>query len=205
MVKIPLVRQISRYIFDVLKCFGIYESGDFPSVTGDDGQGVGGQSYEEVIAPIVEALIKFRDDVKDPKNQDPKALFKLSDGLRDDILPFLGIRLEDKKDQATIWKYEKPEILIAEREKKHAEKAKKEAEKAAKKELDLKKKSTSAKDWFKVMESEKYSKFDEATGLPTHDKAGKELNGNQVNGLKKLQAKQQKVHEKYLKELEDNK
>ena len=190
MVKIPLVRQISRYIFDVLKCFGIYESGDFPSVTGDDGQGVGGQSYEEVIAPIVEALIKFRDDVKDPKNQDPKALFKLSDGLRDDILPFLGIRLEDKKDQATIWKYEKPEILIAEREKKHAEKAKKEAEKAAKKELDLKKKSTSAKDWFKVMESEKYSKFDEATGLPTHDKAGKELNGNQVNGLKKLQAKQ---------------
>lgn len=111
------------------------------------------------------------------------------------MLPFLGIRLEDKKDQATIWKYEKPEILIAEREKKHAEKAKKEAEKAAKKELDLKKKSTPGKDWFKVMEADKYSKFDEAIwsptyGLPTHDKAGKELNGNQINGLKKLQAKQ---------------
>ena len=102
----------------------------------------------------------------------------MTDGLRDDVLPFLGIRLEDKKDQATIWKYEKPEILIAEREKKHAEKAKKEADKAAKKALDLKKKSTSGKDWFKVMEADKYSKLDEETGLPSHDKSGKELNGN---------------------------
>ena len=191
---------MSRYIFDILKCFGIYESGDFPAVSGEGSESLGGKSYEETIAPIVEALIKFRDDVKDPANQDSKALFKLSDSLRDDVLPFLGIRLEDKKDAATIWKYEKPEILIAEREKKHAEKAKKEAEKAAKKELDLKKKSTSGKDWFKVMESEKYSKFDEATGLPTHDKAGKELNGNLVNGCKKLQAKQQKAYEKWVKE-----
>lgn len=68
-IKIPLIREVSRYIFDVLKCFGIYESGDFPSVAGgDDSQSLGGKSYEEVIAPIVEALIKFRDDVKDPSN-----------------------------------------------------------------------------------------------------------------------------------------
>ncbi len=100
----------------------------------------------------------------------------MTDGLRDDILPYLGIRLEDKKDQATLWKYEKPEILIAEREKKQAEKAANEAKKAANRALDLKKKSTSGKDWFKVMEADKYSKFDEETGLPTHDKKGKALN-----------------------------
>lgn len=187
----------------MLKVFGIYESGDFPQVTGDDSEGVGGKSYEEVIAPIVEAMIKFRDDIKDPKNQDKQSLFKLTDGLRDDVLPYLGIRLEDKKDQPTIWKYEKPEILIAqmkqkqeEKAKKEAEKAKKEAEKAAKKAMEEKKKSTSAKDYFRVFESEKYSKYDEATGLPTHDKAGKELNQNQVNGLKKLQAKHQKFLDK---------
>ena len=156
-IKIPLVREISRYIFDILKCFGVYEDGDFPQMASNDSQNLGGQSYEEAITPIVEALIKFRDDVKQSNNQDPKALYKLTDGLRDDVLPYLGIRLEDQKDQATLWKYEKPEILIAEREKKQEEKARKEAEKEAKKQLDLKKKSTSGKDWFRVMESQKYS------------------------------------------------
>jgi len=41
----------------------------------------------------------------------------------------------------------------------------------------LKKKSTSGKDYFKVFESEKYTKFDEETGLPTHtkDKKGTEI------------------------------
>jgi len=59
---------VSRYIFDILKCFGIYESGDFPAVSGEGSESLGGKSYEETIAPIVEALIKFRDDVKDPAN-----------------------------------------------------------------------------------------------------------------------------------------
>jgi len=155
-----------------------------------DGAASNGKSHEDTIAPLMEALIKFRDDVKNPANQDPKALFKLSDELRDDILPFLGIRLEDKKDQPTIWKYENPDILIKERENKLAEKEKKAAEKLAKAELALKKKSTSGKDWFRVMESEKYSKFDEETGLPTHDAKGKAINDTILKGLKKLQTKQ---------------
>ena len=104
-------------------------------------------------------------------------------------MPFLGIRLEDKKDQPTIWKYENPDILIKERENKLAEKERKAAEKLAKAELALKKKSTSGKEWFRVMESEKYSKFDEETGLPTHDAKGKAINDTILKGLKKLQTK----------------
>jgi len=38
-IKIPIIQEVSRYIFDMLKCFGIYESGDYPTVTGDDSQG----------------------------------------------------------------------------------------------------------------------------------------------------------------------
>jgi cysteinyl-tRNA synthetase len=75
------------------------------------------------------ALSKYRDQVKNSASDDPKALFKISDELRDDILPYLGIRLEDKGKAASIWKYEKPEILIKERDAKIAEKAKKEADK----------------------------------------------------------------------------
>lgn len=67
-----------------------------------------------------------------------------------------------------------------------AEKLKKEEEKKAKKDLEIKKKRTSGKDWFRVFESDKYSKFDEVTGLPTHDLKDKQLSEAIVNGLKKL-------------------
>jgi cysteinyl-tRNA synthetase len=183
-----------------LKCFGIYEDGDFPTVTGA-GESEGAVSKEDMIAPLMNALSKYRDQVKNAASDDPKALFRISDELRDDILPYLGIRLEDKgKGSASIWKYEKPDILIKERDAKIAEKAKKEAEKQAKKEQELKKKSTSGKDWFRVMESDAYSKFNDETGLPTHDINGKELSEAIVNGLKKKQKKQEDVYQKWLKE-----
>ena len=73
-----------------MKCFGIYEEGDFPSIGGAEG------SYEEMITPLMNALTKYRDQVKNLANSDGKELFKISDELRDDILPFLGIKLEDK-------------------------------------------------------------------------------------------------------------
>ena len=53
-----------------------------------------------------------------------------------------------------------------------------------------------------VMEAEAYSKFSEETGLPTHDKNGKELSEAIVNGLKKKQNKQEGVYQKWLKEQE---
>lgn len=65
------------------------------------------------------ALSKFRDTIKERANEGPKVMFQLSDELRDDILPYLGIRLEDRgKGQVAIWKLEEKEILIKERENK---------------------------------------------------------------------------------------
>ena len=55
--------------------------------------------------------------------------------------------------------------------------------------MDLKKKSTSGKDFFKVLEADGYTKFDDETGLPTHDKNNKALSEAIVNGLKKKQNK----------------
>ncbi len=188
-------------MFHILKCFGIFEEGDFPSLV--DGEGV---SQEQAIAGLMDALAKYRDEVKALAGQDAKALFKLSDELRDDVLPFLGIRLEDKgKGQPSLWKYEDSKVLIQERETKLAEKAKKEAEKAARKELELKKKSTSGKDWFRTMEAEKYSKFDDETGLPTHDASGKALSEAIVNKLRKQQNSQENKYQKWLKEQEASK
>jgi hypothetical protein len=61
------------------------------------------------------ALSAFRDKVKASANEGPKTLFQLSDQLRDDVLPYLGIQLEDKKPgEAASWKFVDKSILIAE-------------------------------------------------------------------------------------------
>ena len=79
-------------------------------------------------------------------------MFKICDELRDNTLINLGIRLEDRgKGQVSLWKYEDKEVLLKEQKAKIQEKLKKEEEKRQRAELDLKKKSTSAKDWFRVM------------------------------------------------------
>lgn len=183
-----------------MKCFGIYDDGDFPNVVGNSEE-ASGTSYEDTITPLMNALVKFRDDIKANAGEGPKTLFQLCDALRDDILPFLGVALEDKaKGEPSIWKLEDKAVLIAKRDGKVAEKLKKEEEKKAREDAALKKKSTSGKDWFRVMESDKYSQFDEATGLPTHDASGKALHEQVINGLKKVQTKQQGVYEKWLAE-----
>ena len=152
----------------MLKIFGIYKEGDYPSIS---------SNQDELVTELMNALAKFRDTIKDKAaTSDPKELFKICDELRDDVLPYMGIRLEDKgKGNPSIWKLEDRETLIKQREQKIAEKKKKEEEVRAKNERALKEKSTSGKDYFKTFESDKYSKFDEATGLPTHDAKGKEL------------------------------
>jgi hypothetical protein len=42
------------------------------------------------------ALSKYRDNIKEKASEGPGSILKLSDELRDDILPYLGIRLEDR-------------------------------------------------------------------------------------------------------------
>ena len=57
-VKVPLVLQVSRYVFDVLKAFGVYEAGDMPSVLGNGTQGgeTASESVEDAIRPVMNAL-----------------------------------------------------------------------------------------------------------------------------------------------------
>ena len=108
--------------------------------------------------------------------------------------------MEDKKPgEAASWKFVEKEILIKELEAKQAAKLAKEAEKIARQELELKKKSTPGSEWFKTFRADEFSKFDE-NGLPTHNNKDKELSEAIRNKLKKDQAKQQSIYEKWLSE-----
>lgn len=131
------------------------------------------------------ALSTYRDQIKLNADKGPKEIFKLSDQFRDDILPFLGILLEDRKpSEPAIWKFVAKETLIKEREDKLQAKLKKEQEKEEKAKLELLKKSTPATEWFKVFKADEYSKFDDQ-GLPTHNNKDKELSEAIRNKLKK--------------------
>lgn len=90
------------------------------------------------------------------------------------------------------------EELMREKEAIAAEKAAKEAAKAKKAAEELLKKSTSGKDFFRVLEKEKWSEFDEETGLPTKTHDAKEVTDQMIKNCKKLQAAQQKKYEKWL-------
>ena len=74
-IKVPLVRQVSKFVFHILKCFGIYEDGDFPAVVGS-GDGESSASYEETITPLMNVLLKFRDQVKRGATSDGKEILK---------------------------------------------------------------------------------------------------------------------------------
>ena len=163
-IKIPLVKQVSKFIHQILRCFGLYSDTDEPADGGADDTSAGSISREAAIEPLMNVLAKFRDDVKANAGNGPKEVFQISDVLRDDILPHHNILLEDRKPgEPAIWKFVDYGVIMAEREEKLRAKQKKEEEKRLKKELDEKKKSTPASEWFKseFKASEGYSKFDE--------------------------------------------
>lgn len=97
----------------------------------------------------MKALIAYRVAVKSAADQ--KELMKISDELRDEILPKIGIRLEDRGD-GSVWGVDTPENLEIEKQKKIDAKLKKEEEKRKKAEEALKKKSTPGKELFRVLE-----------------------------------------------------
>eukprot|EP00043_Microstomoeca_roanoka_P003848 m.46094 g.46094 ORF g.46094 m.46094 type:complete len:169 (-) comp12224_c0_seq1:92-598(-) len=127
-------------------------------------------------------------------------VLKRCDAIRDDELPNLGVRLEDK-EQGPVVKFVDREELMKERERElalKAEKERKKAEAAAKRAQEEAEKMEKAKlapeDMFK--NDPAYSQFDER-GLPTHSADGEPLPKAAVKKLEKLWKVQEKLHTKY--------
>ena len=64
LIKLPLVRQISKYVFKILKVFGVYDEDVFPSQLTAAEESDQAASYEDMIAPLMNVLSKFRDTIK---------------------------------------------------------------------------------------------------------------------------------------------
>ena len=200
-----LLKNVAAYItsiFDVLGLIAGPEKIGFASSSKESG------NTEDLVMPYLDALATFRDEVRIEARGiggNATSILKKCDNLRDDILPQLGVRLEDKENEPTVIKLVDKEELMKEREekriaeeKKKEEKEKKKAiEKAKQEELEAKKKTPPA-EMFKTKEYEgKFSKFDEK-GMPTHDAKGEEMPKSQLKKLQKLYQAQEKRYNEYM-------
>nr|XP_054517876.1 cysteine--tRNA ligase, cytoplasmic isoform X9 [Pan troglodytes] len=177
-----LLENIAMYLTHMLKIFGAVEEDSslgFP--VGGPGTSL---SLEATVMPYLQVLSEFREGVrKIAREQKVPEILQLSDALRDDILPELGVRFEDHEGLPTVVKLVDRNTLLKEREEKR---------RAAK----LAKMKIPPSEMF-LSETDKYSKFDE-NGLPTHDMEGKELSKGQAKKLKKLFEAQEKLYKEYL-------
>ncbi|XP_050080247.1 cysteine--tRNA ligase, cytoplasmic [Anopheles maculipalpis] len=211
-----LLRRVASYCTDLLHTFGAISAPrggiGFPISSGAAGEGAGMTGdLEQTVMPYLQALAEFRNAVREQaRGIKATEILQLCDQLRDDVLPGLGVRLEDREGAPAALKLVPAEVLLREREAKRAEENRKAAEKERKKAeaaaaqaaKDAQRKINPI-DMFRS-ETDKYSAFDEATGLPTHDTEGKEVSKGQLKKLQKLQQAQEKRYQEYLASKESN-
>jgi hypothetical protein len=109
--------------------------------------------------------------------------------------------MEDKgsgADVVTVWKLDDPEVLLQERKLKEEAKAEKERQKleTLRKQREKEERSKISPESMFLSQTDIYSSFDSATGLPTHDKAGEPLSKAAIKKLQKEQAKQAELYNK---------
>jgi cysteinyl-tRNA synthetase len=213
--KLLLLKRIALYIDRMLRVFGVAKDGDYAFLTASSSGNATGSSGEAfaVNNKVMDAFSAFRDQIRASikAGNDVKALLTLCDEVRDDILPALGIRLEDKPDGKSVWKQDDPVELLREKMQKL---------KMAK-ENELKKVQNQLKPKLKFLEKyneakiepsalftseedkKKYSAYDEEF-TPTHDEKNEPLAKSLQKKLKKQTQQQQAAHAEYLNKLKED-
>jgi cysteinyl-tRNA synthetase len=200
-----VVRSVAMYITKVFKVFGLATGGSGEIGFGSEGEEGDGINREEVLSPILDSLMSFRSSVREmARSNDIKGVLDQCDTFRDDALPPLGIRLEDKTAGNSVWKLDDPEVLMKEREICKAEKARKEEEKRKRLQEEVAKEALNKippGEYIKALTLEdgatlKYSQFSE-DGMPTHLHGGEELTKGQKKTASKEFTAQKKKYEKW--------
>ncbi|XP_076249605.1 cysteine--tRNA ligase, cytoplasmic [Calliopsis andreniformis] len=203
-----LLRDIAVYITKIFTIFGaISSSHDTIGFPVDDT--ATNMNLEETVMPYLEILASFREKVRNhAKTLKATSILEECDKLRDDILPNIGVRLEDSTEEVCKVKLVNKEELLREKEakkklelEKSLEKERRKAEAAAASAAKEAQKKIPPSEMFKL-EKDKYSQFDE-NGIPTHDIDGKEISKGQMKKLQKLQQAQEKKYNEYLASIQN--
>lgn len=194
-----LVEGVAAWIAEILtQWFGLDPGGSpYLRLFSSSLKGPNPPSFSSVdIVPVLDTLVDFRSQVKDVAlSENPQVdLLQLSDRLRDEILPPLGIRLEDQKDKTSHWKI--IDVRTQQSQKEEHMRKKKEWQ-----ELERKRKERAKvppEKYFETCFGSRYSKFT-PDGIPILDQNGDPLSKSAVKKLKKDLEKQKRLHENYLK------
>ena len=198
-----LLRAIATYITQILKVFGVVDGSDDFGYGGGDGKGNSGSGAGA--EPYVGAMVSFRESVRNAaleaaKGGDAKAaidsILKICDGLRDNELPKLGVRLEDRPT-GTMWNLEDPEVMMREMEEKAAKEKEIQISKLEKqlvaREKELEKVKSSMVKPQDLFRTDEFKEWDEA-GVPITMANGEAVSGGQVKKRKKAVEKQAKMY-----------
>ncbi|RWS31740.1 cysteine--tRNA ligase: cytoplasmic-like protein [Leptotrombidium deliense] len=200
-----LLKNVAEFITRIFGTFGLIEDTKVDIGFGATSQNEA-TNKEEIIMPLLEVLCNFREDMRSiAKDSKINQILQKCDELRDDILPNLGIKIEDKEvcgvvktvkklvDKETLLR-EKEEKLRIEEEKRKAKEKRKLEQLEAQALKDAQKKINPV-DMFRS--DTNYSQFDEK-GFPIADKEGNPLSKSQIKNLTKLYQKQEKMYNEYL-------
>lgn len=202
-----LLKNCALYVTKILNVFGVTSTPP-PAIGFINAADGADASQEETLTPILDALMQFRSSVRAAGRSGAIGeVLKECDAFRDDVLPELGVRLEDKSNDASVWKLADPSELRREKELKEQEMARKAAEKAEMaKQAALKEKLNKMPptEFMKQLTLDdnvtlKYDidSFDAETGLPTKMSTGELLNKNQSKKAMKEYQGQKKKFDKF--------
>lgn len=208
-----LVKDAASYVYQILKIFGAsfeeFEPSKSLVITSPRGSSIRDDAnFEASLYKYVDALARFRSDVRSmakmgDARQGLRGILETCDKLRDEVLPKIGVQLEDKEEEQNslyILKFVDPETLAKERaEKEAAKRMKDETAKLEKLKIteEREKKMRIPPNEMFIDHLDKYSKFDDK-GMPTHDSTGKEISKSAMKKLQRLYAEQETKYNKYL-------
>ena len=195
-----LVDAVARYLTRMLGILGC--TGQEAVGMGEAAEGGGGQPREELLAPYLDALTTFRSTVRSMSlaKASPGELLALCDRLRDDVMPALGVRIDDRGGDG-LWKLCSAEELAQEAEReaelrKVREEAKAEAARRAKAKEAKEAAVVPPELLFRQPEYEgQFGAFDDS-GFPTCAADGQPLSKSLVKKLEKARAAAQTKAEK---------
>lgn len=199
-----LLEQCSSFVSRILSVFGLASLGK-PSSGELNSKNSKESNSDALVSGVLEAFCSFRDKVRqlarssDAGFADAKKLLLHScDCVRDETMVKLGVRLEDTPDGGSVWKMDDPATLQAEVDAKRAAQSEALARKLKSK-LDSLVRDVEKFEKLAALPSiqeslkDKYSKFDQVSGDPTHDAEGVVLQGKPLEKAKKDVEKAKKV------------
>lgn len=201
-VNAHVLRDIAAYITRMFSVFGLIPKEESIGWSAGDATAV---SREELALPFVTELANFRELVRaQAREHKLQELLVACDRLRNEVLPNLGVSLEDRSGMPPVVKFVDRETLLEQRRQEEAAQEEKRQKKAeAQRKAQEQKAAKEAKQRIPPGEmfrsDEKFTQFDEQ-GIPTHERADdgseKAISGKQRKRLVKLYEQQKELFEK---------